>query len=134
MKDKRNVLLFALGCMLCSALLATFIWAVDQSIRNQEEQISGVREEQAHLYYKTIECTILDCDYRHWYASAHHYTADVTVYNKKYDLTETFHLTNDDARRCEKYKIGDTISAELYSWVIPSTDYVKERRIGSISP
>lgn len=88
--------------------------------------------EVEHLYWKDIDAVVTDIDYRHWYASGHHYTADVTVKSEEYNLQKTFHLTNSDAKRMEGVKVGDTITVEMDSWVIDSTGEVTKRDFNSI--
>lgn len=88
--------------------------------------------EQEHLYWKTIEVEVTDIDFRHWYASGHHYTADVTVYSEEYNLTESFHLTNNSAMKMEGVRRGDILEATLYSWKYDSTGEITRRCISSI--
>lgn len=96
------------------------------------ENMTNVPREVERLYWKNIDVVVTDIDYRHWYASGHHYTADVTVKSEEYNLQETFHLTNSDAKRMDGVKRGDTVTVEMYSWVIDSTGEVTRRDIGSI--
>lgn len=96
------------------------------------ENLTDVSEEVEHLYWKDIDAVVTDIDYRHWYASGHHYTADVTVKSDEYNLQKTFHLTNSDAKRMEGVRRGDTITVEMDSWVIDSTGEVTGRDISSI--
>ena len=69
---------------------------------------------------------------KHWYASTHWYYVEVEVYSKEYDLTGKFEykssgaFINIDVWDAE---VGDTVKAELYSWVYDSTGEVVKREI-----
>ena len=63
--------------------------------------------------YTNISVTVQDCAYRYWYASTCHYAADITVYNKDYDLTETFHFSGYEALQFQNCKNGDELLAEM---------------------
>lgn len=84
--------------------------------------------------YHDIDVVITDNDIRHWFASGHHWTADVTIYSQEYDITDTFHLTHDDARRMEEYQVGDAIQATLFTQTIESTGEIVNIRIDNIQP
>lgn len=88
--------------------------------------------EQPHLYWKTAKATVEKIDYRHWYASGHHYTCDITIHNEDYDLTESFHLTFADAHRMEGVRKGDVIEVTINTLKMDSTGRIVERYIGSI--
>ena len=72
---------------------------------------------EATLYYKEVPAVVTHIEYSHWYASGHHYTADVTIKSEEYNLSETMHLTQGDAKKVEGVKEGDIVTTTLYSWV-----------------
>ena len=69
------------------------------------------------LYYKEVPAVVTHIKYNHWYASGHHYAADVTIRSEEYNLSETMHLTQGDAKKVEGVKEGDAVMTTLYSWV-----------------
>ena len=87
---------------------------------------------QPHLYWKDIDVEVTSIDKKHWYASTHWYYVEVEVYSKEYDLTGKFEykssgaFINIDVWDAE---VGDTVKAELYSWVYDSTGEVVKREI-----
>lgn len=117
---------------LCLAFYLSIIFLLSGCTQITYEYTDTVKEEQPHLYWKDIECVVIDYDYRHWYASAHQYQADITVYSKEYDLTESFSLSGWDAKDYENLDVDDIVTCEMYSWVMDSTGEVIRREIHSI--
>ena len=95
---------------------------------------SSPRPEQPKISFVESKVIVTDIDYRHWHASAHHYTCDITVYNDEYDLKETFHLTNNDAKECENIKRNDIIDAKICIHKIESTGEITNMFINSVKP
>lgn len=97
--------------------------------------VSSQRSEQPHLYWKDIDVTVTDTDKRHWFATTHWYTVSLTVQSEEYGLTKTFQFKGSGAfGRPEQwqYKIGDTVKAVLYSWVMDSTGEIVRREIAKV--
>ena len=134
MKKALKIIGIILGIIAITVLSACSMWFISEFAHSQTDTTSVTTQEQPHLYWKTIDVIITDYDYRHWYASAHHYQAKITVYSEEYDLTRTFSLTGNDAAQMENYEKGDTIKAELYSWKIDSTGEITKREINSLEP
>lgn len=70
-----------------------------------------MEEEDVEVY--EVEAEVIENDYKTWYASGHHYSADLVVYCEKFNLEQSFFLAFDDARKVEKYKAGDKIKVEV---------------------
>lgn len=70
------------------------------------------------LCSKKVPAVVTHIKYNYWYASGHHYTADVTVTIKReeYNLSKTMHLIGEDAKKMEGVKEGDIVITTLYSW------------------
>lgn len=81
-----------------------------------------------------ITCTITNIDYRNWYASAHHFTADVSVKDNKSGFEESFHFTGDDAQDFEDYHTGDQIQATLITQTNTDTGEILNQYIHNIQP
>ena len=92
------------------------------------------RPEQPHLYWKDINVVVEDVSKHHYFATVHHYEVNITVYSKEYNLRETLYLYSKGIVP-EYWDIeeGDTIEAELYSWVMDSTGEVIKRKINSLN-
>ena len=89
--------------------------------------------EQPHLYWKNINVVVEEVNKYSYFATVHHYEMNITVYNKEYDLRETFHLYGKGVvPEHWNNEEGDTIKAQLYSWVIDSTNKVVKRKINSL--
>lgn len=92
-------------------------------------------QEQPHLYWKDINVVVTDIDRRHWYASTHWYVVNITVQSEEYGLTKTFEIKGSGAFGCPSqwdYEEGQTVKAELYSWVMDSTGNVIKREINKV--
>ena len=92
-------------------------------------------QEQPHLYWKDIDVTITDINKRHWFAGTHWYVVELTVKSEEYKLTETFEIEGSGAFGCPSawnYEEGQTVEAELYSWVMDSTGEVIKRNINRV--
>ena len=91
--------------------------------------------EREHLYWKDIDVVVKDVDKRTWFATVHRYELKITVYSEEYDLEKTLHysgsgmLTNIPGWSAKE---GETLKAQLYSWVIDSTGKVVRRDINKI--
>lgn len=92
-------------------------------------------KEQPHLYWKDIDVVITDIDKRHWFAGTHWYVVEITVESEEYGLEETFEIEGSGAFGCPeqwRYEEGQTVKAELYSWVMDSTGEVVRREINQV--
>lgn len=89
-------------------------------------------KETPHLYWKDIEVVIADIDKRHWYASSHHYKIYLTVENDEYGLSQSFTIDGSKAKEKWEWNKGDTVKAELFSWVMDSTGEVVRREINQV--
>lgn len=87
------------------------------------------QQEEPHLYWKDIDVVITDVKRRHWYTGAHWYSVELTVESKEYGLTEFIEISGKSAWN---YEEGQTVKAELYSWVMDSTGEVIRRKINRI--
>lgn len=91
--------------------------------------------EQPHLYWKDIDVVVTNTDKRHWFATTHRYMVSLTVQSEEYGLTRTFQFDGLGLLGCPaqwEYEIGDTVKAELYSWVLDSTGEVIRREIAKV--
>ncbi len=96
---------------------------------------SHQQAEQPHLYWKDIDVIVTDIDKRHWFAGTHWYVVSVTVQSEEYGLSATFQIEGSGAFGCPpqwEYDMGDTVKAQLYSWVLDSTGEVIKRKINQI--
>lgn len=93
------------------------------------------KQEQPHLYWKDIDVTVENIDNVGWFAGVPRYRTRLTVYSEEYQLTYTDEFVGSGAfgkpGQCD-YKQGDIVKAELYSWVMDSTDEVIERKINRV--
>ncbi|MBO5434385.1 hypothetical protein J6A31_00990 [bacterium] len=92
--------------------------------------------EEPHLYWKDIDVEVIDISTNHWYGgNAHRYEVRLTVYSEEYDLTEKITITGSGMWNKPKefdYTVGQTIKAELFSWVMDSTGEVVRRKINKL--
>lgn len=114
-------------------VLVTVIWAVlinfcIDGILKTLNTPNGAPEPT--LYYKKVPAVVTHIKYSHWYASGHHYTADVMIKSEKYNLSGTMHLTGRDAKKMEGVKEGDVVTTTLYSWVNDNGKVVKRELSG----
>lgn len=95
------------------------------------QNISCVKKEQPHLYWKDINVVVEQVDRRHWFASGHHYVVKVTVRSDEYNLdyTDVFSGGGLFTPKQWSYSEGDIVKAKLYSWMIDSTGEVIRRKI-----
>lgn len=92
-------------------------------------------KEQPHLYWKDIDVVVTDIDKKHWFATTHWYEVDITVESKEYGLIKNFEIKGSGAYGCPKewnYEEGQTVKAQLYSWVMNSTGEIIRREINKI--
>ena len=92
-------------------------------------------QEQPHLYWKDIDVVVTDIDKRHWFASTHWYTINLTVESEEYGLIDTFEIEGSGSFGCPKewnYEEGQIVKAQLYSWVMDSTGEVIKREIHEV--
>ncbi len=121
-KWKKSLFLFALLLMLI----------LPGCTVQQTQNMPSRREEQPHLYWKDIDVVVTDIDKKQWYASTHWYEVKVSVESEEYQLTYTEIFKGSGAFGCPpqwEYDEGDTVRAELYSWVMDSTGEVIRREI-----
>lgn len=105
-------------------MLLVFQYGCAQSVQYE-------RKEQPHLYWKDIDVVVEQVDRRHWFAGGHRYEVKVTVRSDEYNLDYTDVFTGGGLFTPDQwsYSEGDTVKAELYSWVIDSTGEVIRREI-----
>ena len=92
-------------------------------------------QEQPHLYWKDIDVVITDIERFTWYASTHWYVVKLTVKSEEYGIVESFEIRESGAFNCPKqwnYKVGQTVKAQLYSWVMDSSGKVVIREIHKV--
>lgn len=96
---------------------------------NMETDETYEPQEEPHLYWKDIDVVIIDIHKKHWYTGAHWYSVELTVESKEYGLVETLEI---NGRSAWDYEEGQTVKAELYSWVMDSTGEVIRREISQV--
>ena len=96
------------------------------------ENENFVPSEQPHLYWKDIDVIVTNVDQKSWFATVHRNVLNITVESEEYGLSKSFTLESSGAINnisCWNAKVGDTIRAELYSWVMDSTGEIIRRDI-----
>lgn len=92
--------------------------------------------EREHLYWKDINVKVTDIELTHSFAVTHRYRLNITVYSEEYDLEESFEYYSQgfmaNLPNCAESEVGDTVKAELYSWVLDSTGEVVRRQINQV--
>ena len=109
-------------------VLVTVIWAVlinfcIDGILKTLNTPNGAPEPTLH--YKEVPAVVTHIKYNHWYASGHHYTADVSIKSEEYNLSKTMHLIGEDAKKMEGVKEGDIVTTTLDSWIDDNGKVVK---------
>ena len=121
----RRILIISLTILLCFSLCACDV----QPNKNYTPQ------EQPHLYWKDIDVVVTSVEQRSWYATVHRNVLYITVESEEYRLTKSFTLESSGTINnisCWNCKVGDTVKAELYSWVMDSTGEVVKRDINKL--
>lgn len=121
---KKCVLIIMLLIILC-------LTSCNIESSNREYQV----QEQPHLYWKDIDVVVTDIDKRHWFATTNWYAVNITVKSEEYGLIENFEIKESGAFGCPKewnYEEGQTVKAQLYSWVMDSTGEIIRRDIDKI--
>jgi len=80
-------------------------------------------------------CRVTSIDKRHWFATTHWYTVNVSVHSEEYQLDRNFEIKGSGAFGCPKecdYEKGDIVKAELYSWKMDSTGEITRREIHAL--
>jgi len=91
-------------------------------------------QEMPVQYHKNIEAKIIDIDKKQYSTPlTHGYEVKITVKSEEYNLEETFTIQEGTKPKEWKYKEGNTVSVELYSWVLDSTGEVVKREINKIN-
>jgi hypothetical protein len=91
--------------------------------------------ESPHLYWKDIDVVITDIQKdRSFNGRLYFYKVTVTVKSKEYNLEEdfTFEGNNWYPPKFWNAKKGDTVKAQLYSWVMDSTGQIVKRRLNCL--
>lgn len=127
-------ILITIAIIIVTSIVSTLSMLFISKLAYSNSNQTTTKSEEPHLYYKTIEVVITDYDYKHWFATAHQYQATITVRSDEYDLEKTFFLNGDNAKQMEKYKKGDTINAELFTWKIDSNNTIVKRSINKLEP
>lgn len=111
---KKDLLVIILICILCAlfaALLITFVIVIGKANRNPS---SGERNIET-VERKEINVTVVKNEYKYWYASGAHFTANIEVKDPESDTHESFSLWGSDAVKYKDVQEGDTIPATLYT-------------------
>lgn len=112
------VMIVTLGVSLC---------ACDNSIST-----TNTPSEQPHLYWKDIDVVVTNVSRKEWFATVPRRSLNVTVESEEYGLSKSFTMESSgmfNTIDCWDCQEGDTIKAELYSWVMDSTGEVTRREI-----
>lgn len=112
-----------------SILMLTFLLVISLFTSGCE------RAEQPHLYWKNIDVTVTNVDKRHWFAGTHHYEVTTYVHSDEYNLDGYYTERTSGAFDCPaswNYERGDTVKAELYTYVLDSTGKIIDRKINKI--
>jgi hypothetical protein len=91
--------------------------------------------ESPHLYWKDVDVVITDIQKdRSFNGRLYLYKVTVTVKSKEYNLEEdfTFEGNNWYQPKFWNAKKGDTVKAQLYSWVMDSTGQIVKRRLNCL--
>lgn len=114
----------------CIALSAFLVLCCISCGQGRQQQ-----EERSHLYWKDIEAVVTDVERQHFFAATHWYIVTVTVSSKEYGVSGTFTYQGAGIFDCPKqwwYKVGEQVTAQLYSWVMDSSGEVVRRKINRI--
>ena len=134
MKNERRLLVHSkILYFSCCVILAIAVLILALAIsENPHQSKNSVPIEQEHMYSKNVECVVIDISKREWFAGYMHKEITIVIYNDEYNLKETLILHDMD---CDKYwnvSKGDTVTAELLSWVYDSTGEITRRRINQL--
>ena len=91
--------------------------------------------ESPHLYWKDIDVTVTDIEKDHWFAGTNWYRVTIHVHSDEYNLDGEYTDKSSGASGCPaswNYEEGDTVKAEMYSWVLDSTGEVVRRTINKV--
>ena len=110
-KDLLVIILICVLCILFAALFITFVILIGKANRNPS---SGERTVET-VERKEINVTVVKNEYKYWYASGAHFTADIEVKDPESDTHESFSLWGSDAVKYKDVQEGDTIPATLYT-------------------
>ena len=91
--------------------------------------------EQPHLYWKDIDVTVTDIEKKHWFAGTHWHQVTTYVHSDEYNIDGEYTEKGSGIFGCPAswdYETGDTVKAELYSWVLDSTGEITRREINQV--
>lgn len=93
-----------------------------------------VKKEQPRLYWEDIDVVVEQVSRKHWFAGTHRYEVRIIVKSDEYNLTFTDVIIGSGMFRPKQwdYHAGDTVKAELCSWVTDSTGEVTKREINRV--
>ena len=112
--DKKNIIISIIVVLVTVIGVIVINFCIDGIVKSSD---TSNNTPETTLYYKEVSAVVTHIRYNHWYASGHHYTADVTIKNEEYNLSKTMHLIQADAKKMEGIKEGDIVTTTLYSWV-----------------
>ena len=97
-----------------------------------DSESSEIPHDITTLYYKHVPCVVekVSTHRRGYYGR--YSNAEVTVYNKQYNLRTTLNLQGQEAEYCERLHKGDFVYLYMYSLVNNQTKQVLNRRLGEI--
>jgi cellulose synthase/poly-beta-1,6-N-acetylglucosamine synthase-like glycosyltransferase len=94
-----------------------------------ESESEYVPPEEPHLYWKDIDVVVTDITKRRS-LNGRHYSVTITVKSEEYGLEETF--TYHKQKQYWNYDKGETVKAQLYSWVMDSTGEIVKRQLNKV--
>lgn len=125
--DKKNIIISIIVVLVTVIGVIVINFCIDGIVKSSD---TSNNTPETTLYYKEASAVITRIKYNHWYASGHHYTADVTIRSEEYNLSETMHLTQGNAKKMEGVKEGDIVTTTLDSWVDDNGKVVKRELSG----
>lgn len=127
-KNKNDYIKWILIIILI-ALTIVLLCGCEKGAYSSQSQSQMERE---HLYWKDIECKIEDS----WFNAAVPAlcTGWIEVKTEEYGIEETFVLRGYEASEMRDYvRDNETITCEMYSWVLDSTGEVTRRMLNKIT-
>lgn len=107
-----------------TALIFCLIWLVIILVLSRYDD--GTRK------YKTdIKVIVTQAYTNHWYASGHHWTADIEVFSEEYMIGRSLHLINAEAMEAYDTKVGDILDATMVT-VVDENDDMVNRYISNV--
>lgn len=136
LREYKRLLIATLILIFGGYFIAVFCTIIFPNSTEIPVESYSTQTEREHLYWKDIDVVVTAIDRRHWFASTHWYTVNITVKNDEYGLEKTFEIKGSGAFGCPKewdYNEGNVISAQMYSWVYDSTGEVTRRDLNKLN-